>query len=203
MGTTGDGRAAGIAGWVVFIAAIVVAGTLVVSAGSAAQSWYPENWDDRVAGIAAKVATLRGLEFEHPVPVTFVPDAEFEKEFEVDEAELTAQETADIEQTAATLRALGLIGGDTNLVDAVETTASSGTLAYYSYEREEIIVRGTKVDAAVRATLAHELVHVRQFERWGILLLPLYFWIAWRLARRGHDGYLDHPFEREADSKGC
>lgn len=39
---------------------------------------------------------------------------------------------------------------------------------------------------------AHEAVHVRQWERLGIVFAPLYLWL-W--ARRG---YRDHPFERAA-----
>ena len=44
----------------------------------------------------------------------------------------------------------------------------------------------------------HELVHVRQYERWGLLFIPAYLscWLALRLA--GKDGYRDNPFEREA-----
>ncbi len=44
----------------------------------------------------------------------------------------------------------------------------------------------------------HEHVHVRQYERWGIFLLPLYVIVSWLLYRRGFDPYLDNPFEREA-----
>lgn len=44
----------------------------------------------------------------------------------------------------------------------------------------------------------HEHVHVRQYERWGPLMLPIYLtasaWLRWR----GRDAYLDNPFEREA-----
>jgi hypothetical protein len=43
---------------------------------------------------------------------------------------------------------------------------------------------------------SHELTHVRQFERWGPLLLPAYWAIALWLKLRGLDPYLDHPFER-------
>ena len=45
---------------------------------------------------------------------------------------------------------------------------------------------------------SHELVHVRQYERWGPLFVPAYLacWIALRLS--GKDGYRDNPFEREA-----
>jgi len=44
----------------------------------------------------------------------------------------------------------------------------------------------------------HELVHVRQYERWGPLFVPAYlFW--WSLLwLRGRHPYFDHPFEREA-----
>lgn len=41
----------------------------------------------------------------------------------------------------------------------------------------------------------HELAHVRQFERWGPLLLPTYWLIKLWLRSRGYDPYLDHPFE--------
>ncbi len=45
---------------------------------------------------------------------------------------------------------------------------------------------------------AHEHVHVRQYERWGPLFLPLYLLASLVLLCRGRDPYLDNPFEREA-----
>jgi hypothetical protein len=51
---------------------------------------------------------------------------------------------------------------------------------------------------ALAATRAHERVHVRQFERWGLLLLVLYPLagaVAWL---RGGDAYRDNYFERAA-----
>lgn len=42
---------------------------------------------------------------------------------------------------------------------------------------------------------AHELFHVRQYERWGPLLLPAYWLVSVWLRWRGYDPYLDHPFE--------
>jgi len=51
---------------------------------------------------------------------------------------------------------------------------------------------------ALTATRAHERAHVRQFERWGVLLLllyPLAGLLAW--VRGGHP-YRDNLFEREA-----
>ncbi len=51
---------------------------------------------------------------------------------------------------------------------------------------------------ALNATRAHERVHVRQYERWGIL-----FWVLYPLASayawvKGGHPYLDNLFEREA-----
>jgi hypothetical protein len=41
-------------------------------------------------------------------------------------------------------------------------------------------------------------VHVRQYERWGLLLLPLYVASSlWQLLL-GRDPYFDNRFEREA-----
>jgi hypothetical protein len=45
---------------------------------------------------------------------------------------------------------------------------------------------------------AHEHVHVRQYERWGPLMLPLYLVFSAIQYLRGLDPYLDNPFEREA-----
>ncbi len=51
---------------------------------------------------------------------------------------------------------------------------------------------------APEGTLAHEMVHVRQAERWGPLYLPAYL-VAMLVARlRGGDPYWDNPFELEA-----
>lgn len=47
-------------------------------------------------------------------------------------------------------------------------------------------------------TRAHELVHVGQYERWGLFFVPAYFAFALVVLLRGHDPYLDNPFEREA-----
>lgn len=44
----------------------------------------------------------------------------------------------------------------------------------------------------------HELVHVRQYERWGPLFVPAYLLCWVWLACTGRDPYLDNPFERQA-----
>lgn len=45
---------------------------------------------------------------------------------------------------------------------------------------------------------AHERVHVRQCERWGIFFLPAYLGASLWAWLRGKDPYRDNPFEREA-----
>ncbi|MGI9516263.1 MAG: hypothetical protein ACR2NP_04390 [Pirellulaceae bacterium] len=44
----------------------------------------------------------------------------------------------------------------------------------------------------------HEHVHVRQYERWGPLFIPLYLGASVILWLQGKDPYLDNPFEVEA-----
>jgi hypothetical protein len=49
----------------------------------------------------------------------------------------------------------------------------------------------------------HEHVHVRQYERWGALLIPLYLCSSIIQLLRGRDPYLENRFEREAFAKGA
>lgn len=44
----------------------------------------------------------------------------------------------------------------------------------------------------------HEHVHVKQYERWGPLMLPAYFLSSFLAWRRGEHFYFDNRFEREA-----
>lgn len=41
----------------------------------------------------------------------------------------------------------------------------------------------------------HERHHVRQFEQWGLFLIPAYWLVSFVLRFRGYDPYLDNPFE--------
>ncbi len=55
-----------------------------------------------------------------------------------------------------------------------------------------------QTDAALDISHEHELVHVRQFERWGPLMGPAYLLSSLVLWLRGKDAYRDNPFERQA-----
>lgn len=50
----------------------------------------------------------------------------------------------------------------------------------------------------LQQTRDHEHVHVRQYERWGPFMLPVYLSASLLLWLRGKDPYFDNPFEREA-----
>ncbi|MBC2732606.1 hypothetical protein [Thiobacillus sp.] len=52
--------------------------------------------------------------------------------------------------------------------------------------------------SALAATRMHERAHVRQFERWGVLLLMLYPLAGMFAWLRGGNPYRDNLFEREA-----
>jgi len=52
--------------------------------------------------------------------------------------------------------------------------------------------------AGLDAARSHELVHVRQYERWGPLFVPAYLLCSLKLWLSGRDAYHDNPFEREA-----
>jgi len=58
-------------------------------------------------------------------------------------------------------------------------------------------VLGRSGDALVMAR-NHELVHVRQYERWGPFFIPAYLLCSLVLFIRRRDPYRDNPFEIEA-----
>ena len=47
----------------------------------------------------------------------------------------------------------------------------------------------------------HEFVHVGQFERWGVFVIPAFYLSALWLVLRGRHPYYDNPIEREAYGK--
>lgn len=55
-----------------------------------------------------------------------------------------------------------------------------------------------KTESSLDISRKHEMVHVRQFEKWGPLMGPLYLLASLLLWFRGKRPYRDNPFEREA-----
>lgn len=56
------------------------------------------------------------------------------------------------------------------------------------------------VDRADDALLAHEMVHVRQYERWGPFFIPAYLVASLTAKVRGGRAYTDNSFEVAARS---
>ena len=50
--------------------------------------------------------------------------------------------------------------------------------------------------------MRHEMVHVRQYERWGPFLIPAYLLASGWAVARGGKAHADNPFERAAESPG-
>lgn len=122
---------------------------------------YPAAWDARALPLVEFVENARGHRFKHPVPVSFLPDAEFEKKV----ADPGADPDEDREATeayAASLRALGLLDGDVDLVKERDAVLRSSIVGLYVPEEEAVFVRGTTLDPYQRVTLVHELTHVLQ-----------------------------------------
>ncbi len=59
-----------------------------------------------------------------------------------------------------------------------------------------VVVGQTQFD--LECCREHELVHVRQYQRWGPFFIPAYLLASLWLWLRGRDPYRDNPFEREA-----
>jgi hypothetical protein len=155
---------------------VVVAATAFVALGGGAAGAVgrpsdapPATWDKQVAPIAARVAKLRGLAFEHPVPTHYLSDAAFRKRVRVDSSKLSRSDRRRVADLEGTLRAFGLIDAKTDLVKSVDTVQQAGVLAFYDPQKKEIVIRGVgPLDVDRKATLAHELTHVLQDQHFDL-----------------------------------
>ena len=129
---------------------------------------HPAAWDPRVADIAAFVERERGLGFRQPVYVDFLPEDEFTRLVTSDPTARSEEDKKQLEREAATLRALGLIQGATDLGEDTNALRGSGVVAFYSPTTERVKVRGTELTPSVRTTLAHELTHALQDQHFDL-----------------------------------
>ena len=60
-----------------------------------------------------------------------------------------------------------------------------------------------RTDRHLDACRKHQLVHVRQYEQWGVLFVPVYLLCYVALWVWGKRPYYDHPFERQAFSESA
>jgi hypothetical protein len=91
-------------------------------------------------------------------------------------------------------RTLEFWGGIAEVLLRRVAGASAMTIGHTILGRTQLDLDGAR---------AHELVHVRQYERWGPFFVPAYFLCAGYQWLAGRSPYFDNPFEREAFRKGA
>src|SRR5207245_1726987 len=128
---------------------------------------YPARWDPRVADVANYVAGARALAFEHPVPVDFLSVAAYRKLTTTNEKSLSAKDRQQLQHALETLRAVGVVSGNVDLLKQSNTLSGEETLAFYDDTHKRVRIKGTAVTPALRVTLAHELTHVLQDQHFG------------------------------------
>ncbi len=157
--------------WIIVAAVVVVIAfiaSLIRFDVFTSDSKYPAKWDARLGDLPATVSRLRGLPFKHAVPVRFLSERAFKKEVGVD-PKPSKRRRAKLDRLTESLRAAGLLTGSVDLLESIDQEQQSGVLAYYSTDRQEVVVRGTGTpDPARRVTLAHELTHVLQDQHFDL-----------------------------------
>ena len=139
------------------------------STGAAKKVTPPKEWDPRITKLADYVESERGLQFDHPVAVSFLDDDAYRKEISSAEtSELSAEDKEEIKIFTGQARALGLLRKDTDLVDATSQVVDEGTLAFYDPERDLMVVKGTKLTVGVKVTVVHELTHALQDQHFDL-----------------------------------
>ncbi len=152
----------------IIITGLVLIAAIALIALVPSKSWYPSQWDPRVAPIADKVEQLRGLNFVHPVQVRFLNPHDFTQAVEGKDPSLSASDRESFAIAGATGRALGFIGGNDDLAQASKTQAESDIAAFYSNTAKEVFVNGTTFDVEHQVTVAHELTHVLQDQHFNL-----------------------------------
>jgi hypothetical protein len=127
----------------------------------------PSTWDPRVLDIVNFVEQRRGLRFKHPVPMDFLSDAAFDKKVTSSGSPSVGQQN-ELDNTLATLRAVGLAQGNPDLRAAEDKVASQSILGLYSPRAKHVFVRGSNLTPEVRVVLAHELTHALQDQYFGL-----------------------------------
>lgn len=153
-------------GWVVLlvVAVLVGAGVVLMRLERDQGPSWAKAWDARVEPLARFVERERGLTFDHPVTVAFVPEDEFVADLRRRRAESADGSSSDAADGGPDLpfeRAFGLVPAD--FVEAQsDADAAAGVVGAYDPWTREIRVRGTELTPAVRVTLVHELTHALQ-----------------------------------------
>jgi hypothetical protein len=114
--------------------------------------------------ISAVVEAERGLAFTEPVDVELAGEGEFQRRL-LDDFDEGVDE---LRNTEVLLKAFGLVEADVDLVEAMRTLLGAGVVGFYDPETDELVVRGTALTPYVRTTIAHELTHALDDQRFDL-----------------------------------
>ena len=145
--------------------------TLLAAGLAWSQSPSALTWPASIAPIAAFVSHDRGLAFLHPVPVHFQSPRTFDRQTAAQDQPDGAAQKAQVLLQAAEFRALGLLGGSVNLMEAQTALDTGSVLAYYDDVKKDIVIRGANLSPGTKVTLAHELTHVLQDQHFNLVKL--------------------------------
>ncbi len=113
-----------------------------------------------------RVETIRGITFEEQPPVTVVTREQFRREYATGGGEPTEAQAA---FENARLQALFLVGGDEDATATRAENQNTSVAGFYAPSSGEIVVvSGNERPRLNELTLAHELVHAHQDQRWGL-----------------------------------
>ena len=112
-------------------------------------------FDAGATEVARFVEATRGHPFRDQVRVDLVGDALF-TQLLLDDFE---SGIVDIHTTEVTLKALGVLPPDADLVTEVQQSLSAGVIGFYDPSSGQLVIRGTELTPFTRTTLAHELTH--------------------------------------------
>ncbi len=116
-----------------------------------------------VQDLKSFVEQARGLRFKEPVDVALLADAAFDEKLS-SMADMSAEE---VERAGKVLRALALLERETDLQE-VRAEALKAVVGVYDPESKKLLLRGTKLNNAVRRTLVHELTHALDDQWFGL-----------------------------------
>jgi hypothetical protein len=114
--------------------------------------------------ISTAVEAERGLAFTEPVDVELAGEGEFQRRL-LDDFDEGVDDLRDAE---VLLKAFGLVDADIDLVEAMRTLLGAGVVGFYDPETDELVVRGTALTPYVRTTIAHELTHALDDQRFDL-----------------------------------
>jgi hypothetical protein len=129
----------------------------------------PASWDPRVTDLVTFVETTRGLTFDHPITIDFLPEDQFLALVQTPESDAADPETQEaVDERDAVADALALEGDNDSA--ASRSAIATTILGFYDPDTDSIAVRGADLTPDVRTTIVHELTHALQGQHFALQL---------------------------------